>query len=220
MDAAKEFVAPASLPRLDRMLADLETGRDDTTAFTWETKRGEPIETRVATEYDSMTGTRDPVIVSMGFFAKFTKRSEKKSPDWDVDRMETHIKIQAENKNDPALWFHVDKKNTGQLGPATHLQIDEECCEFLGDIKLSVPRFPFGFVLPTDCLDFIMAEFFPMEWGQRLAGIHAFGALRESQLARLHLFAGSILADMNNRKKQTPVGILQDCDFVEGLRLV
>jgi hypothetical protein len=216
-DAAKDFVLPASLPRLDRLLADLETGRDNTRAFTWQSH--EPIETRVATRYDSMTRTPDPVVVSIGFFAQFTKRSEKKSQDWDVDRLETHVSVRAEKEKDPALWFHVDKKNPGQLGPAVHLQIDEDCCEFLGGIKLGVPRFPFGFILPTDCLDFVLAEFFPMEWGQHLAGSHAFGTLRENQMARVDAVARAIAEDLMKRKKQTPVGILQDCIFSAGVRL-
>lgn len=201
------------------MVADLETGRDNTTSFIWETKVDEPIETQVATRYDSLTRTPDPVVISMGFIAKFTRLGGKKSVDWSVDRLETHITIRGEGKRDPALWFHIDKKNVGQLGPATHLQISEDCCDFLGDLKLGVPRFPFGFVLPTDCLDFILAEFFPADWGKHLAGSHAFGTLRESQLARLHVFASAVREDLNKRKKQTPVGVLQDCIFAETIRL-
>lgn len=215
--AAKDFVERATWTHLQSMQTDLELGRDSSDDFPWSSKK--PIRTRVADRYDRAAGKRDPVFVELSFDARFRRLIPKKKSDFEVLKMVTHIKVfSSSDAGRPALHIHVDKKNLGQLGPDMHVQVSEAFTRQASNFALGVPRLPTGFLLPTDCLDFVLSEFFPAEWAKAQTSVHQIDTLRNAQLGRARGVAEQLEIIWKNKRGRTPVSVMQNCDYV-GLRL-
>jgi hypothetical protein len=215
LQAAKPFIIAQSINVLDEIKSDLETGRGGGKAFTWETKR--PMKFKEARDYDRRKGTVIPITVEISFCSQFSPIS-RKGNDWKIDRLETHLKLFRDGNDEPVLHLHIDKKNKDQRGPHLHMQISEECTQRLG-MRIGVPRFPFGFLLPTDCLDFALAEFFQDEWGQTQTGAQGIRLIRDAQKARARNASIKLQAEWDKITNKTPVSILQDCYLGDDLRL-
>ncbi|TPL49896.1 hypothetical protein [Mesorhizobium sp. B2-4-6] len=214
--AAEELVARASRYRLEAILNEFETGRETRRNFRWGT---DSIRTIDATQYDRRTGANEPIVATIGFHASFIAPANRKSSDWMVEEMVTHLKIFRVGADEhPVMHLHVDKKNAGQLGPELHVQVSEHCTERLG-MKLAVPRIPAGFLLPTDCLDFILSELFWSDWSKAQTSAHNFSAVRNAQLGRASGFAAAIHSAWTKSPRRTPISVLQDCNFEPALRL-
>lgn len=211
IDAFAPYVDRASATALKQILSDLQRGQDETDVFPWNTPK--PIKTRVANSYDGQDKAAMPVFVTWSFNARFSKIAGlgKRPQLWNIDRLETHIKIIVATDDQPeALHFHNDLKNHGQLGPHTHLQIAESFLQQKKQINLAVPRFPTATVLPTDCLDLVLSEFFPHEWPQSQADARGIDQLRTRQRKRIVDFATQLEKHWEHQKKTTPVAVTQD----------
>lgn len=216
--AAKGFIDRTTWSRLQAIQADLEFGKDNSDEFPWFTKN--PIQTNVATRYDRLGTTKAPVVVTMSFDARF-RRTKPKSLDFEVLGMVTHIKVfSTANPQTPALHVHIDKKNSGQLGPGMHMQVSEAFTKQASAFALAVPRLPTGFLLPTDCLDFVLAEFFPDDWAKAQVGVHQIESLRNAQLERARQLGAQLEALWKGKRGRTPLSVVQglDCSY-SGLRL-
>lgn len=220
--AAEQFVTKDAVNRLHAMADSLETGatnRPET--FTWRTEEGKPIVTIAADAYDSLEKKQsEPVVLHFDFCGTFRRGATKKDP-WHVVSMVSHIKIFKSGTTEPELLhFHVDKRNEKQLGPGLHLQIAEKYVAAKGGVKLAVPRIPFGYVLPTDCLDFALAEFFPVAWGKAQLEAHDITSVRDGQLARSRAFGEALVAKFKNfGEKRSPVSVLQNWPIPENFSL-
>ncbi|MER8480731.1 hypothetical protein [Mesorhizobium sp. M1163] len=214
---AEKFVARPFHSRLRMTLEDLENGLDRRRPFKWRT--AEAIRTIDTTRYDRRQGDNEPIFATIGFHASFVAPANHKSNDWTVEEMVTHLLIfRAGAEEEPVMHFHVDKKNADQLGPELHMQVSERFTERLG-MKLAVPRIPSGFLLPTDCLDFILSELFSADWPREQSGAHALTTLRLAQLERARGFVAAVDAAWRKSLRQTPISVLQDCKFEPAIRL-
>lgn len=213
--AAKPFTVAESNSVLDEIKSALTTGLESRKGFNWKTKRA--IILKPATDYDRRTGTAKAATIKFNFNAHFSPPARRQE-DWRVDELTTELKVFGDNADNPALHLHVDKKNNSQRGPHAHIQVSEECTKRLG-MKLAVPRIPFGFLLPTDCLDFVLAEFFPDEWGQAQVGAQGIRLICDAQRQRAINFSRKLEAEWAKHPKKSPVSVLQDCSLGEDLRL-
>lgn len=215
--AADQFLEKESAARLRSALEKLTHALDSKAAeFAWETAA--PIRSKVATRYDGLDKRSDPVRVALCFHSRMTKVAQK-GFDWRVNRMVTHLQIFHESDSEkPILHFHIDKKDPKQLGPDVHLQVSEKYVEDARGFSLAVPRIPFGFVLPTECLDFALAEFFGAEWIKAQDSAHSIAAIRNEQVARAERLVDEVQKNWKKFPKQTPVSLLQNYHFPD-LRL-
>jgi len=225
---AEEFVAADSIARLKRLPVDLGFGLESSAPkFKWATDRTRPIKLRPASAYDKRDGLPPPLLATFGFEASFdksvTSRAKRARKLARIEGVSTHIKIYRDGQNVeddaelPVLHLHVDKKDEAQLGPYVHIQVSEKCTERLG-MRLAVPRMPFTSCLPTDCLDFALAEFFPRDWSKAQAGAYNFNLWRDAQLARAVAMAAGVLERFEENKKRSPVSILQDFWLAEDVQ--
>jgi hypothetical protein len=221
--AAERFVARESYSNLMSAPENLKIGIDSgANTFKWITKG--PIKFINATKYDSKTHACEPVVVSIGFVGSF-RLLDKKKHKWNIDGLVTQIKIfkkpeEGQNQEGlPIMHMHIDKKNNDQRGPHIHIQVSEDCTKQLG-MKLAVPRIPFNFVLPTDCIDFVLAEFFPDEWHKAQTEAHSFNLIRNNQLVRAEQMLNHVGELWKKNQKRTPVTLIQDYDLGESFEML
>lgn len=208
--AFEPFVEPASQPALSRLKLVLEDGRDNLREkFDWSLK--DPIITKIANSYDRRNNNAHEVRVGWQFESAFERgeHSRKKSI-WTVGKMVTHIRVYDAANNEVLLHFHVDMKNSEQLGPHIHLQLSEDYMEKRVGLQIAVPRFPFATILPTDCLDFVLSEFFPIEWPRSQSDAQGLATLQRAQRDRLRDMAEAIAKLWDKPSRQTPVSATQD----------
>ncbi|GAB1582895.1 hypothetical protein PPNSA23_28380 [Phyllobacterium phragmitis] len=208
--AFEPFVEHAFKPALPRLQAVLERGQDASPEkFEWDLK--EPIATIVADSYDKRGGKSHKVRLYWQFESIFRRGAETRRKNiWTVAKMVTQIQVRDATTDDRLLHFHVDMKNLGQLGPHIHLQLSEEYMADKVGSPIAVPRFPFATVLPTDCLDFVLSEFFPTKWPKSQSEAHGLKILQTAQRKRLTNMAEAIAGLWEKPSKQTPVSITQD----------
>ncbi|MBY5839828.1 hypothetical protein J3P71_06430 [Rhizobium leguminosarum] len=212
------FVDHASKSALPQLHSRLEDGIDNKReSFTWELKK--PVTTIVAESYDKKEESGShPIRIDWQFKSVFERCEDtKKKKIWSVKEMCTHFSINDASGGDEIMHFHVDLKNDKQLGPHVHFQFSEEYMEKNVGVRLAVPRFPLATVLPTDCMDFVLSEFFPHRWPQSQSGAHGLKNLREAQRKRLENMAMAVATLWVKNPNRTPVSITQDYhipDFV------
>lgn len=215
--AFEPFVDPSSRSALRRIFADLENGRENLDRFPW--KLPKPIMSRVTSAYDGTEKAAHPVYVTWQFHSEFKRIPPAKQRLWDVLEMVTHIKVMsAENDGAEIIHFHYDMKSEKQLGPHTHLQISEMFLEEKQKVALAVPRFPSAVLLPTDCLDLVLAEFFPNEWPKEQANSAGISALRAGQLRRAESLIKALCNQWDSNPKMTPFAKTQNC-FMPSVQL-
>lgn len=203
---------------LPQLLSTLEDGIDNRRAsFRWELKK--PVTTIASESYDRREESGShPVRIDWQFKAQFDLNEyTKRRKVWTVRDMCTHFHVRDASSGDEIMHFHVDLKDGKQLGPHFHFQFSEEYMEKNFGLRLAVPRFPLATVLPTDCMDFVLSEFFPHSWPQSQSGAHGLNNLREAQRKRFENMALAIASLWVKNPNQTPVSITQDYhipDFV------
>jgi len=211
--AFEPYVDRASIGNLWDTKESMSSKMSKKAEFEWATSR--PVKLRISTEYDRAEGQMVPVHVSWRFRARFSPDPKDKSrrPLWDVLRLNTELEVRREIPETLLLRFHHDMKDKDQLGPHAHLQVSESFLEEKVGMRLAVPRFPAIALLPTDCLDMVLSEFFPHEWPKEQSGAFNFATLRQRQMDRAERFAEALRRDWGDKPKRTPVALLQDCYF-------
>jgi hypothetical protein len=221
LGAFDQFIEHASKPALARLLRDLEQGLDnDIDPLPW--KAPKAIISKPATKYDGAQKNAERVYLTWQFHAEFQKRKKEKGPQlWDVRNMVTHIKVVTtteqtkarENKctEREAIHFHYDLKEQNQLGPHSHMQISELFLQREKKVNLAVPRFPTAALLPTDCFDLVLSEFFPHEWPKAQADLTGLTTLQNGQRKRIQSLADKLLKQWDDSPKMTPIAKTQNC---------
>jgi len=209
--AFKPFVDYSSQNALMKIQQDFEDGCDNHPKFRWETKK--PIRSIMADAYDSPGKHVDRVCFTWAFHADFTKGDKpKKNPLWSVSEMVTQVEVFALDPEErKVLHFHQDLKHKAQLGPHVHMQISEDFLNAGNGIKLGVPRFPGAAILPTDCLDLVLSEFFPEKWPMEQVGLQGIGTLRQAQRSRFERLAAALHQEWLALPARTPVARTQNC---------
>lgn len=212
------FVDRTSIGTLRETRERLLSGFDRKVKFAWATAR--PIKLEVARAYDRAEGEVDPLQVRWRFMATFAPDPADKSkrPLWDVLRMNTEVELYRPDPEYLVMRYHHDLKGSGQLGPHTHLQISEDFLDDAVGMRLAVPRFPAAALLPTDCLDLVLSEFFPHRWPKVQSEATSLGLMRQGQIDRVTRLAEELQRDWRKNPKRTPVSLLQNCYFPD-LRL-
>lgn len=185
LEAFKPFVSRESNPALIRLQEQIENGRDNLRpSFPW--KLDASIKTLTADRYDGKDRTPHKVWIGWQFESEFESGPEsRKQFIWTVKKMVTQIRIHSADDDSLISHFHFDMKNEGQLGPHVHMQVSEDFQKQKGRIPMAVPRFPAAPLLPTDCMDLVLSEFFPFEWPASQLKSHGRNALRTRQRDRL-----------------------------------
>lgn len=216
--AFEPLVDRASVSPLRDTLEELQASRDKTNDFRWTASR--PIKFAIATEYDRAEGEATPVYITWMFGCRFSKdpKDKAKRPLWTLGELRTQIEVHRAEDDATILRFHHDLKNEGQLGPHAHLQISERFLEEKAGMRLAVPRFPAAALLPTDCLDLALSEFFPHRWPKSQSEAIGIGTLRDGQLNRATAFAGELHRQWKISTKKTPFAVLQNC-FMPDIQL-
>lgn len=216
--AFEDYVELASNPALKRVLRDLETGRVERDSFRWHTTK--PIKSKVANRYDGVAKDAHEVVLSWEFTCSFTKRKPiaKKEILWDVSELSTQTKVLDAASDETILHFHQDLKNKDQFGPHCHLQIAERYIEDVKGVRLATPRFPAAAILPTDCFDLVLSEFFPHEWPESQSRMTGIATVRERQLKRAADYITALHGEVRKRTLRTPFAVLQNCHMPD-LRL-
>jgi hypothetical protein len=211
IDAFRPFVDNASRSALARLQEQLENGRDNLrTSFEW--KLAAPIRTKIADRYDGPDKTPHKIKIGWQFECKFNRLADsKKSYVWTVSDMVTHIRIYSASDDAEILHFHYDLKNNNQLGPHVHMQFSEHYMKSKGRIPIAVPRFPSATMLPTDCLDLVLSEFFPYEWPQAQSGSQGLTTLQAGQRNRLVSMSQALLVQWKASPRKTPIAATQNC---------
>ncbi|WP_129418229.1 hypothetical protein [Rhizobium leguminosarum] len=211
IDALKPFIGKESHRALSALKDQLENGRDNLRpAFDWKLDR--PIVTKEAERYDGPDKTPHKVKVGWQFESTFESDGQsKKTSLWNIKKMVTHIRIYNADDDSEILHFHHDLKNREQLGPHVHMQFSEHYLKNKGRIPIAVPRFPITAILPTDCFDLVLAEFFPFEWPKSQAGSHGLVTLRSNQRTRLIAITEALQKQWEASPKLTPVSATQNC---------
>ena len=208
LDGAEEFVRRRSLSRFKKMLDDLDHTIDSGNPSTY--WRARNIDLVVAKRYDRREGKSAPVRVRFGFDIALASHQVKRGY-WHLSKCVSHIHVFREDDDagEHVTAFHIDLKNPEQLGPEVHIQFAETCSQRLG-LAMGVPRIPFPAVLPTDCLDFALSEFFPHRWGVTQSGMHALSTVRRAQKARIEALWASVQRSCGRRTRLTPIAAMQD----------
>ena len=215
--ALEPFLDGPSHARYNNLVERLKQCRDNTKCenFAWSTQ--ESLTTIRAECYDGRGRRSEPVTISVGIDGHFT-RDTAAAELWSIDRLITHLSVIRPDDDQPSLQFHIDQKNEGQLGPPIHMQVSER---FLGDFhghRLAVPRFPIVTLLPTDCFDFLLSEFFPHHWSASQAGLWRITFLRQQQKRRICSVARELHAAWRKTPKRTFISFVQDSSLA-GLQL-
>lgn len=229
LDAFKSFVDRESVNALSNLQGELESGRDNLrSTFPW--RLAKPIKTKVADQYDGSNRTPHRVWVGWQFDSVFEcEANTRKNGLWTVQNMVTHVRVHAADDGTLISHFHFDmkglKKNKEggktkskpQLGPHIHLQVSEGHLQNNGRIPLSIPRFPITTLLPTDCLDLVLSEFFPFDWPKSQLESPGRETLRSRQRERLERMSQAI-ANQCKESRNTPIVASQDW-YAPDLRL-
>jgi hypothetical protein len=203
------FVETASIERLKRVQIDLRTGLDSgNSVLPWKTER--PIFIKPSTVFDSLSKRQPPIHIKFMFKAEFQRMGSGRRVKWGISFMNSKVSLCSADIE--KIVFHIDLKNPGQLGPVFHFQINED---FAG--SLAIPRVPFGFVLPTDCLDFAMAELYPEQWTQAQVSAHSITKIVDGQSYRAAALAADVMSFWKSRRKISPASLLQNYSFEEDL---
>ncbi|MDJ0449261.1 hypothetical protein [Methylocystis sp. JR02] len=206
---AKSLVERASQSALEKVALDLETGQDTQDHFYWNTPKAiRTIETR---DYDRAGQSAPPVYVEWGFRAEFTRQpAPRRNAKWRIDELTTQFKVwAARDTTRPALVFHIDRKSPGQFGPDFHMQVSEDYTASAGPLHLAVPRFPTHCLLPTDCLDLVLSEFFQQKWLKEQSE-GPINLMRSAQLTRAKLYSEAIAGMWQAKPRSTPISALQN----------
>jgi hypothetical protein len=216
--AFEPFVDRTSIGTLRDTRERLLSGFERKAKFEWATAR--PIKLDLATAYDRAQGEVEPVQVRWRFMAAFAPdlKDKSKRPLWDVLGMNTEVEIYRPDPECLVMRYHHDLKGKDQLGPHTHLQISERFLDDAVGMRLAVPRFPAVALLPTDCLDLVLAEFFPHKWPKAQSEATNLGLMRQGQIERATRLAEELQRNWRKNLKRTPVSLLQNCYFPD-LRL-
>lgn len=218
LDAFAPFVEHGSQPALPRLKEQLENGRDVARpTFPW--KLDKPVMTIAADKYDGVNKTPHQVRIGWQFTAIFKSAEiQRRNALWTIEKMETHIYVRLCDSGNDILHFHYDLKNKGQLGPHVHMQLSEHFQKNKGLIPIAVPRFPSAAVLPTDCLDLVLAEFFPFKWPQSQKDSRGLSTLQNGQQKRFMAMSQAIAKGWQGSRK-TPIAAIQEC-FLPDFQLV
>lgn len=218
LEAFKPFVDHGSQPALPRLKQQLEDGRDIARpTFPW--KLDKPIVTKAADRYDGTGKTPHRVRIGWQFAATFERGNDPKNRAlWMVKEMATHIHVSLSGSGEEILHFHFDLKNKGQLGPHAHMQLSEHFLKNKNRVPVAVPRFPSTAVLPTDCLDLVLAEFFPFEWPRSQSDSRGLNTLQTGQQKRIMEMSQAIAKGWP-KSRMTPISAIQDC-FMPDLQIV
>ena len=210
LEAFKPFVDKVSHPSLMRLQEEIENGRDNLRpSFGW--KLAAPIQLIDADRYDGTVKSPHVVRVTWQFEAEFKSRPDsRKTFLWTVENMVTHVRVYSAKNDEEILHFHHDMKNKGQLGPHSHMQFSEHYQKDKGKIPIAVPRFPTVAMLPTDCLDFVLAEFFPFEWPKSQSTLVGLAALQKRQRDRMMRISHAIASGWTG-SRMTPIAAVQNC---------
>lgn len=211
IEPLKAFIGKESHRTLSDLKEQLENGRDNLRPnFDW--KLDKPIVTTVADRYDGHGRSPHKVTIGWQFESAFQSGEDsKKKGLWTVSKMVTHIRVYNADNGEEILHFHHDLKNQGQLGPYVHMQFSEHYLKEKGRIPIAVPRFPIAAILPTDCFDLVLAEFFPFDWPKSQAGSHGLATLRSSQRNRFIAISDALRKEWDASPKLTPVAATQNC---------
>ncbi len=164
-----------------------------------------------ADSYDGPDRTPHKVRIGWQFHATFRNDDRtKRGSLWTVKAMATHIHVYSAADDQEILHFHLDMKNKGQLGPHVHMQLSEQYQKDKGRIPIAVPRFPATAVLPTDCLDFALCEFFPFAWPKSQSDSRGLRTLQNKQRARLLSMAQEASKSWEE-SRMTPIAAIQEC---------
>lgn len=208
---AADFISPDSQSRLHDFVEDLRSAHErGEESFPWKTSK--PIVTVPSRNYDGKTHPRNAAHLEFQF-KSVLQRKARGSADWKLDEMTTRICIVDSSEMKKLLSIHIDLKSPNQWGPEVHFQVAEGHAG-----GLAVPRVPFGFLLPTDCLDFALAELFPEKWKAAQTTAYDMSRLRKGQLDRIKAIGENILSLWDKQTKRTPVCVLQDHSFDGDLR--
>ncbi|MEF3130114.1 hypothetical protein OS035_01380 [Rhizobium sp. 268] len=212
--AFSPLIETASHPALSRMKDDLDQGRFNKGRDSFPWLLGKPIWTKPAEHYDGLDKKTHKVKIGWKFYSIFAvDQKAKKTGLWSVERMETHIYVYSVETDEEIIHFHFDLKNKDQLGPHVHMQLSENYLINSKRIPIAVPRFPFSTVLPTDCLDLVLSEFFPETWPKRQSEAEGVNVIRSRQRKRLTEISEALLKKWDASIKQTPVCVTQNYYF-------
>jgi hypothetical protein len=209
IEGFKPFVDQASHAALDRLKRELEDSRDNRrSAFDW--KLAKPVMTIATDRYDGKNKTPHKVRIGWQFESRISLTdNSRRSPVWTIDRLSTHVRVYSTTDDQIILHYHHDLREKSQLGPQSHMQFSERFRKDKGLIPIAVPRFPSLAVLPTDCLDLALCEFFPFKWPQEQAGVTGLTVLQNRQRNRL-LEMAKVVVDAWDKKAKTPLAVIQD----------
>lgn len=215
IDAFSPFIDTPSLPALRNLQIELEDGRDNLRPrFDW--KLPVPIVTKVADQYDGPGRSPHKVKVGWQFTSTFSATDDsKKKHIWLVESMVTHIRVYSQHDNAEILHFHLDLKESNQLGPHVHMQFSEHFLKNKGRIPIALPRFPSAALLPTDCLDFVLCEFFPFEWPKSQSSSRGLMALRQGQQNRFVAMSQALMHQWQASSRKTPIAATQNCKLLD-----
>lgn len=219
------LVDQAGKAQLASLLSDLGSGQARKN-FRWATPN--PIRTVETRRYDRILGDMAPLYLRWSFEMRFAQldKARRKDPQlWSIKHGTTRIEVlegedgAREAEQRVALVFHFDLKSDGQLGPYSHFQVSDRFLEASGRLKMSVPRLPSAVILPTDCFDLVLSEFFPEAWRKQQSNLHGLNAIQEAQKRRASSLQSEIQARWNKEgARSSPVLWLQNCSLPD-LRL-
>lgn len=209
VEAFKPFVDHASWHSLKGICDTLADGRDNRrTVFQWFVR--DLIWTKIADRYDGVDKTPHEIRVGWRFQSTFVLGTDpRRKPIWTVKEMVTQIHVCLAENNGEILRFHYDMKNEGQLGPHVHMQFSEEYMKDNKRIPIAVPRFPSPTMLPTDCLDLVLSEFFPFEWPRSQSDSRGLKILQTRQRARMVMMAQAMINGWAASPRRTPISAMQ-----------
>lgn len=215
--ALQPFLDGPSHARYMNLVERLKQRRDNIRCrhFSWETQ--EPLTTICTERYDGRDRRSEPVTVSVGIDAHFTRDAVSVKL-WSIDRLIIHVSVFRPDNDQPSLQFHIDQKNDGQLGPPIHMQVSDKFLGALHGHRLAVPRFPIVPLLPTDCFDFLLSEFFPRDWSENQAGLWRIRFLRQQQKGRICSIARELHAAWRKTPNRTFINFVQNSSLA-GLQL-
>lgn len=207
---ASGFLAAGAGKAVSDAVSSLQTPvRGGVDRIPWETPKARPIPFRMSKSYDGANSNDEPLFLTFAFDCIFsrpvnTHRPRPERSFWNVERAVTHFRW-CDGAGNEKMASHFDLKNTGQLGPEYHYQVAEN------RNRLAIPRLPSVCFLPTDCLDFALAELHPREWPQYQATKqYERDLVRRAQRARLAYSASEVTRFWDTTQSvQTPISALQ-----------
>ena len=216
--ALDPFLEPLSHRRFLELVEQLKASRDNPRipAFSWSTPAW--LTTISADGYNGGRRPAQSAQVQVGIDARFSRLPDARRI-WNIERLITQVSIARVDQQRPSLSFHIDMKNPNQLGPGVHMQVSDTFLHTAVGHRLSVPRFPITLVLPTDCIDFVLTEFFPNRWNEHLSGMWRIGLLRRHQEKRLRDLVMELWGQWQGSPNSTLIGMIQNSSL-DGLRLV